>query len=130
MPQLECEACVRTRSVCVSVCVCVCVCRVCDLPWLQVSWLVRNDRLALSCTPHPPGPPHSSTQPTHLLWKHARSLDPSCVYAVWAFVCACARQSVQFCHRRSGRTSGGAEEISSHAFVASIYFFLFFFLLL
>lgn len=33
---------------------CVCVSRVCDLPWHQVSQLVRNDRLALSCTPPPP----------------------------------------------------------------------------
>lgn len=83
MPQLECDACVTT-----STCECVCVSCVCDLPWLQVSWLVRNDRLTLSCTPHPPGPPDSPTQPTHLLWKFARSLDPSCVYAVWLFVCA------------------------------------------
>lgn len=72
-------------------CTRVCVC-VCDLPWLQVSWLVRNDRLALSCSPHPPGPPHSPTPPTHLLWKHARSLNPSCVYTVWALVCACVSQ--------------------------------------
>lgn len=75
MPQLECDACVRTTSVCVCVC---------DLPWLRVSWLVSNDRLTLSCTHQ--AHPIPLTQPTHLLWKDTRSLDLSCVCAMWVFV--------------------------------------------
>lgn len=74
---MECDACVRTTSVCVCVC---------DLPWLRVSWLVSNDRLTLSCTPHPPGPPHTP-HPTHpsALERH-QILNLSCVCAMWVFV--------------------------------------------
>lgn len=61
---------------------------VCDLPWLQGSWLVRNDRL-VHPLPHPAHHHHcpiSSNQPTHLLWICATRLW--CVWAVWVFACA------------------------------------------
>lgn len=59
---------------------------VCDLPWLQGSWLVRNDRL-VHPLPHPAHHrcPISSNQPTHLLWICATHLW--CVWAVWVFAC-------------------------------------------
>lgn len=120
MPQLECDACVRTRSGRVRVCMCVSC--VCDLPRLQVSWLVRNDRLTLSCTPHPPGPPQSPTQPTHLLWKQARSLNLSCVRAVWVFVCVCASQ---FSFVIAGLVGPVGNTSKFWSFFASIFFFFF-----
>lgn len=93
---------------------------VCDLPWLRVSWLVRNDRLTLSRTPSP-------TRPTPLPYPtHPSALERRQIFrpvlCVYACVCACARacQPVQFCHCLTGCITGGAQENSRHAFVASI----------
>lgn len=88
---------------------------VCDLPWLRVSWLVSNDRLTLSCTPHPPGPPHTP-HPTHpsALERHQIFRPVLCLCHVG--VCACGRVSrLSFCHSSTGRTSREAQENSSHA---------------
>lgn len=96
-------------------CVCEwrCCVSVCDLPWLQVSGLVRNDRLTLPSTPYPPG---QTTELTHLLWRPARSFYPFsactrflCRVCVRALVCV-----VDFCQ---SKTSSMWRENSCHAFV-------------
>lgn len=73
MPQWERVACVRTSGD-VSVCPGSVTCPGCKSPGLleMTDW-------ALSCTNHPRGQPRTPTQPTHLLWKHARSPHPTCV---------------------------------------------------
>lgn len=74
---------------------------VCDLPWLQVSGLVRNDRLTLPSTPYPPG---QTTELTHLLWRPARSFYPfSACTRFLCRVCMCARAWLTFVSQRPAR---------------------------
>lgn len=81
---------------------------VCDLPWLQGSWLVRNDRLV-----------HPLPSTAHHLHRHRPiplTNPPICsgavprtygVFEPCRCLHACPCQSVRFCHYMFAWTSGG-----------------------
>lgn len=109
------------RRLCKAVCVWVCVRPVSVTCPGFVSWLVRNDRLALSRNP-PISRPTPFVYPAHPSALERRQIRRPvlCLRHVGVCVRACARQSVHSCHGRSGWTSEGAQKISRRAFVASV----------
>lgn len=71
---------------------------------------------------HSPAPPTRLAHPIPLPKPSICSGTTSNLKPVLCRSCVCLCQFVQFCHCRSGWTSGGAQKISSHAFVAAIIF--------